>query len=94
VLPAFGLVRHATVTLTGKSTVESYLGIVYSVMSIGLVGCVVWAHHMYVTGIDADRRAYFTAATMVIAIPTGIKVFTWLLTSSERRYHHVHPTLC
>jgi heme/copper-type cytochrome/quinol oxidase subunit 1 len=93
VLPAFGLVRHATVTLTGKSTVESYLGIVYSVMSIGLVGCVVWAHHMYVTGIDADRRAYFTAATMVIAIPTGIKVFTWLLTSSERRYH-VHPTLC
>lgn len=93
VLPAFGLVRHATVALTGKRTVESYLGIVYSVMSIGLVGCVVWAHHMYVTGIDADSRAYFTAATMVIAIPTGIKVFTWLLTRSERSLH-IHPTLC
>jgi cytochrome c oxidase subunit 1 len=72
VLPAFGIVRHTTVSLSGKVGVESYLGIVYSVLRIGLIGCVVWSHHIYVTGIDADSRAYFTAATIVIAIPTGI----------------------
>jgi heme/copper-type cytochrome/quinol oxidase subunit 1 len=74
ILPAFGIIRHATIILRGKDEVDSYLGMVYSMLSIGLVGCVVWAHHIYVTGIDADSRAYFTAATMVIAIPTGIKV--------------------
>jgi heme/copper-type cytochrome/quinol oxidase subunit 1 len=83
ILPAFGIVRHATVIVSGKDDVDRYLGIVYRVLSIGLIGCVVWAHHIYVTGIDADSRAYFTAATMVIAIPTGIKVYTWLLTTSE-----------
>lgn len=83
ILPAFGIVRHARVILSGKREVERYLGIVYSIIRIGLIGCVVWAHHMYVTGIDADSRAYFTAATIVIAIPTGIKIFTWLLTLSE-----------
>jgi heme/copper-type cytochrome/quinol oxidase subunit 1 len=76
VLPAFGIVSHSTVIITGKRDVESYLGMVYSIIRIGLIGCVVWAHHIYITGIDADSRAYFTAATMVIAIPTGIKVFT------------------
>lgn len=80
VLPAFGIIRHATITLTGKSEVERYYGMVYSIIRIGLIGTVVWAHHIYMTGIDADSRAYFTAATIVIAIPTGIKVFTWLLT--------------
>jgi heme/copper-type cytochrome/quinol oxidase subunit 1 len=61
---------------TGKGEVESYLGMVYRIIRIGVIGCVVWAHHMYVTGIDSDSRAYFTAATIVIAVPTGIKVFT------------------
>lgn len=83
ILPAFGIIRHATVRLTGKGELERYMGIVYSVMSIGLIGTVVWAHHMYITGIDSDSRAYFTGATIVIAIPTGIKVFTWLMTMSE-----------
>lgn len=69
--------------VSGKDDVDRYLGIVYRVLRIGLIGCVVWAHHIYVTGIDADSRAYFTAATIVIAIPTGIKVYTWLLTTSE-----------
>lgn len=92
VLPAFGIVRHATVALSGKGEVERYLGIVYSIIRIGLIGCVVWAHHMYVTGIDSDSRAYFTAATIVIAIPTGIKVFTWLLTTSESK-HKRNPVL-
>lgn len=76
VLPAFGIVSHATILLSGKDSVDRYLGIVYRILSIALVGCVVWAHHIYVTGIDTDSRAYFTAATMVIAIPTGIKIYT------------------
>lgn len=92
ILPAFGIISHATVRLSGKDEVDRYLGIVYSIVSIGLIGSVVWAHHMYVTGIDADRRAYFTAATIVIAIPTGIKVYTWLLTISESNLK-VHPVL-
>lgn len=80
ILPGFGIISHATLAIRGKEVVESYLGMVYSIMSIGLIGCVVWAHHIYMTGTDADRRAYYTAATIVIAIPTGIKVYTWLIT--------------
>lgn len=93
VLPAFGIISHVTINLTGKVNVDRYLGMVYRILRIGLIGCVVWAHHMYITGIDADSRAYFTAATIVIAIPTGIKVFTWLLTLSESNMNHIDPVL-
>jgi len=93
ILPAFGIIRHATLALTGKDEVESHLGMIYSIIRIGLVGCVVWAHHMYLTGIDSDSRAYFTASTIVIAIPTGIKVFTWLLTITETHIKW-NPVLC
>lgn len=78
--------------LTGKMEVERYVGIVYSIIRIGLIGTVVWAHHIYGVGIDADSRAYFTAATIVIAIPTGIKVFTWLLTIRDTQVK-VRPLL-
>ncbi len=78
ILPGFGLVTHIIVNNISKPRIFGYAGIIYALLGIGLIGFFVWAHHMYVVGIELDTRSYFVAATIIIAIPTGVKVFTWI----------------
>lgn len=87
ILPAFGIVSEV-ISVTSSAYYFAKSSIVWSIVSIGLIGLIVWAHHMYTIGLDIDTRAYFTAATMIIAVPTGVKVFSWIFTLWSSSLYH------